>query len=135
MFDAHNDILQKVALNTGTINSDTTTAGNILDILGYEALEFIIQSGNLTAGTFTPLIEHGDEPAMGDAEAVPDSQLLGTEAAAAFASGDDNEAKRIGYRGSKRYVRLSLVSAGSADGVIGATAILSRGQVNPTPAQ
>lgn len=135
MFDIHNNVLQKVALNTGTINTDTTTAGNIIDTEGSEGLEFIIQSGTLTAGTFTPLIEESDNADLSSSNAVADAHLLGTEAAAAFAAADDNEAKRIGYRGNKRYVRLSLVSGSSANGVIGATALLGRPMVAPTPAQ
>jgi hypothetical protein len=43
--------------------------------------------------------------------------------------------KRIGYRGHKRYVRLSIVSAGVTTGAtIGATAILGRPAVRPAPA-
>jgi hypothetical protein len=134
-FDMHNIVLQKPALNPGTINTDATTAGTIIDTDGFEALEFVVQSGTVTAGTFTPLIEHSDNADFSGSSAVDDDDLLGTEADAAFAAADDNEAKRIGYRGEKRYVRLSLVSASSANGVIGALAILGRPYVAKTDAQ
>lgn len=131
-FDMHNQVLQKVALNLGTINSDTTTNGAIIDTQGFEALEFVVQAGTVSAGTFTPLIEESDSSDMSGSNAVADADLLGTEAEAALSA--SNTAKRIGYRGSKRYVRLSLVSAGSANAVVGATAILGRPMVAKTDA-
>jgi hypothetical protein len=132
-FDLHNDVLGAVALNTAAITSSTTTAGNIIDMSGFEGLEFFIQSGARTDGTYTPLIEEGDEDDLGDAAAVADENLLGTEAAAAVAAA--NTVKRIGYRGHKRYVRLSIVSTGVTSGAtVGATAVKARPLVKPTAA-
>ena len=120
------------ALNPQTISSDTTTAGTIIDTQGYDALFFAMQSGTLTDGTYTPLIQHGDESDLSDAAAVDDADLTATEASAAFAATDDNVCKKIGYLGTKRYVRLSFVSAStSSGGVIGAQAVLGRGRQQP----
>lgn len=134
--DMHNNILQKPALNPQAIATDTTTAGVIIDTQGFESVEFIIQSATITDGTYTPLIEEGDASDLSDASAVADADLLGTEAAAAFAAADDNEAKRVGYKGQKRYVRLSLVSAGtSTGGTLAAIAVLGHPHVAATDAQ
>ena len=116
MRDLHNNIKAEVALDTTSISSDTTTAGNIIDMQGFGSVEFVMQSGTLTDGTYTPLIEEGDASNLSDAAAVADSDLLGTEAAAAFASTDDNAVNKIGYIGNKRYVRLSIVSASTTTG-------------------
>ena len=123
-FDIHNEVLQKPAFNPATINSDTTTTGAIIDTQGFEALEFVMQAGTISAGTFTPLIEESDAADLSGSNAVADADLLGTEAAAALSA--SNTAKRVGYRGDKRYVRLSIVSASSANGVVGALAILGK---------
>lgn len=120
--DLHNVIYVTSALNTTTINANGTTNGNVIDRLGFEGLEFIIQSGTLTTGTFTPLIEHGDVANLSDAAAVDDVDLLGTESDAAFAATDDNKVKKIGYVGLKRYVRLSIVGADTAAGTVSAVA-------------
>ena len=129
----HSDILAKVAKNTAAIASSTTTAGVIIDTLGYEALEFLMQSGAWTDGTYTPLLEESDDSGLSGSNAVADEDLLGLESAAAI--GAANTVKRIGYRGHKRYVRLSIVSAGVTTGAtIGATAILGRPAVRPAPA-
>jgi hypothetical protein len=132
-FDMHNDVLAKVAKNTAAIASSTTTAGNIIDTLGYESLEFLIQSGARTDGTYTPLIEESDASDLSGSNAVADEDLLGLEADAAISAA--NTVKRIGYVGHKRYVRLSIVSTAVTSGAtIGATAVLGRAAVRPTPA-
>lgn len=112
------------ALDTQAITSDTTTNGDIIDTAEYGSLLFVIQSGTLTDGTYTVLIHEGDESNLSDASAVDDADLTNTEASASFASTDDNTVTKIGYVGSKRYVRLSLVSAStSSGGTLGAIAI------------
>jgi len=119
------------ALDTQAITSDTTTVGDIIDTAEYGSILFAIQSGTLTDGTYTVLIEEGDESNLSDASAVDDADLTNTEASASFASTDDNTVNKIGYVGSKRYVRLSLVSAStSSGGTLGAIAI----QGSPTTA-
>lgn len=116
MRDLHNNIKTQSAFNSALINSNTTTNGLIIDMQGFEAVEFIIQSATITDGSFTPLVRHGEASDLSDAADVPDASLLGTEAAAAFAAADDNTVKKIGYIGGKRYVRLSLVSTGVTSG-------------------
>ena len=112
------------AFDTQAITSDTTTAGDIIDTAEYGSILFVIQSGTLTDGTYTVLIQEGDESNLSDATAVADADLTNTEASASFAATDDNTVTKIGYVGSKRYVRLSLVSAStSSGGTLGAIAI------------
>lgn len=114
--DIHNEMTIDTALTSQTIDSDTTTAGEIIDTEGFEAVEFVMLSGTLTDGAFLPLIQDGDDAALGDAAAVADAFLTNTEASAAFALADDDTAKRIGYVGKKRYVRLNIVSSATTDG-------------------
>jgi hypothetical protein len=113
-------------LNPQTISSDTTTNGIIIDTAGYESLEFVIQTATITLGTITPVIQESDDSGLADPVTVTDASgfLLGTLADATFAATDDNKTKRIGYAGKKRYVRLSVVTASSANLVVGAVAIL-----------
>ena len=113
-----------VALNTSSISSDTTTNGDIIDTAGFESILFVIQSGTLADGTYTPLIQEGDDSGLSDASAVADADLTNTEASVAFAASDDNAVKSIAYVGSKRYVRLNIVSAStSSGGTVSAVAV------------
>lgn len=116
MRDLHDNIKAEVAFNTAAITSDTTTNGNIIDMQGFGSVEFIIQSGTLTDGTYTPLLKEGDAANLSDAETVDAADLTGTIAGATFAASDDNKAKKVGYIGNKRYVRLSIVSASTTSG-------------------
>jgi len=127
MSDLHNSIHLAPALNTSAITSSTTTNGNIIDMQGYGAVEFAIQSATLTDGTYTPLIQEGSAANLSDATTVAAADLHGTTASATFALTDDNVVKKIGYVGSKRYVRLSIVSTSvTTGGTISALAIQGR---------
>ncbi len=129
MRDLHNNVDVKVALNTAAITSNTTTNGAIIDMRGYSAVEFVIQSGALTDGTYTVLLESGNASDLSDKANVVDSAMLGTEALASFIATEDNTVKKVGMvaHGSYRYVRLSLVSASTtAGGTLGATVVLDK---------
>jgi nicotinic acid phosphoribosyltransferase len=122
--DLFSQIKPQVALNFGTINSDTTTEGNIIDTQGFESVTVGIITGTLTDGDYTLQLK---DSADGTTFAVvTDANLIGTEAAASFtADADDNKISKLGYRGIKRYVRAEIVSALTTSGaVIGAYCIL-----------
>jgi hypothetical protein len=121
--DIHTRVLGKPALNIQTISSDTTTVGIIIDMQDWEALEFEIFSGAITTGVFTPKIEDGEDSGLSDAAIVSTDYLLGTIADATFGTADDNVCKQIGYVGKKRYVRLSIVTTSTGNGVISAIAV------------
>lgn len=137
MRDLHSNIKQEVALDIQAISTDTTTAGNIIDTKGFQGLEFINFSGTITDGDYALLIEHGDEANLSDAAAVPDADLIGTEADASFTSDDDDDkALRLGYIGEKRYVRASIVSTNTSTGAtLGVLAILGFPHVAATAAE
>lgn len=133
--DIHNTLFPVMGLDFQNITTDTTTVGNIIDTAedpGYNSLEFLFLSSTITDGTYTPLIEDGEDPGLSDASPVADSGLIGTEAEAAFVAADDDLVKRIGYIGGKRFVRASLVSTGtSSGGNLGA--ISQRGHARNAP--
>ncbi len=115
-FDSKSDMKTLSAFNSASITSSTTTAGNVIDAAGYESLTFDNSIGTRTDGTFTPLIEDCDT-VDGSFVAVDDAFLNGTEAAAAIAA--SNTHSRIGYRGTKRFVKFSWVSSGVSSGSTG----------------
>lgn len=132
MRDFHNNIKAESALNTTAISSNTTTAGNIIDMQGYGAAEFIIQSAALTDGAYTPLLQEGAAANLSDATIVAAADLLGTIAGASFALADDHVVKKIGYIGNKRYVRLSMVSTSvTTGGTVSAVCVKGRAADKP----
>jgi len=97
-----------------TANADNTaTVSGIIDRQGYNSLEFLIATGTLADvnATFTVLVQDGAAANLSDAANVSDADLLGTEVLAGFAFGDDDEARKIGYKGSKRYVQCTVTPA------------------------
>lgn len=133
MKDLKNNIKVSNALNIQAISTNATTAGAIIDTKGFDSLTFVFQTGTITDGDYTLLIHEGDNGALSDATAVADADLLGTEALASFAADtDDNKVSKIGYRGNKRYVRLSVVSTNvTTGGTVGAVAVQGHPQFAP----
>lgn len=120
------------------VTDNTPFVSQIIDLAGYNSLVFLILLGALADAdaTFTVLVEHGDAANLSDAVAVADQHLTGTEASAGFTFADDNKVRKIGYVGSKRYVRLTITPANNAGNVfLGALALLGDGRYGATPSQ
>ena len=129
--DMHHDTKQTVAMTQQAIGTDTTTVGEIIDTAGFEGLELLLLAGTITDGAYATLLEEGDDAALADAATVDAEETLG---AADFALAEDDTAKRLGYIGNKRYVRLSIVSTAVTTGVdmFGAIALLGMAAHRPT---
>ncbi len=113
MKDSHNNFKVSRAISPVTVSNNTAQVGQIIDTQGYDSLEFLIAAGSLADldATYTVLVEEGDDSGLSDAAAVADTDLLGTEAEAGFDFSNDDEVRKIGYIGSKRYVRLTITPA------------------------
>ncbi|WP_291209000.1 hypothetical protein [Hyphomonas sp.] len=137
MRDFANSIhLARAISPAAAVTDNTPYVSQIIDLLGYEGLVFAILLGALVDAdaTFTVLVEHGDESNLSDAAAVPDQFLTGTEALAAFTFAADDKTRKIGYVGSKRYVRLTITPANNSGNVFLAVAALLLGpRYSPTP--
>ena len=118
--DLHNNISVRRAISpVAAVTDDTPIVSQIIDTLGYEAVEFVAAIGALADAnaTFAVLVEHGDAANLSDAEAVPDVNLIGLESGAGFQFDDDNETRKIGYVGIKRYVRVTVTPTGNTGDV------------------
>lgn len=118
MRDLHNNI-HPTGAAVVTVSDTTAVVSPIVDLQGFDSLEFLIGAGTLADvdATFVVLVEEGDDSGLSDNSAVADADLLGTEALAAFTFAEDGEARKIGYNGSKRYARCTVTpvaNSGSA---------------------
>lgn len=112
--DLHDNIKCSRALSpVSGAASDAAQVSEIIDTADFDSLEFVIALGSLADAdaTFTVLVEDGDASNLSDNAAVADAQLVGTEAGASFIFSDDNAVRKIGYLGSKRYVRMTITPA------------------------
>ena len=128
-YDLHNSVKQVVALDFENA-AGASTVGNIIDTQGFESMEYIITSGTITTGTFTLLLEDGDDAGLSDAAAVSSELVLG--GAVTFLVTDDDTAFRQGTVSKKRYQRLTLVGASTPVGQFSAVGVLSHAQTRPT---
>ncbi len=117
------------------ISTDTTTASNIIDRLGFRKLTFVLIAGAWTDGVFTPLVSEADASNMAGENAVADADLTKLEASsttgAATTQAVDATGK-IGYLGSKRYVTCDIVSSDTSSGAtVGVLAILEDPDIEP----
>ena len=134
MRDLANNILVKRALSSTRVTDNTAQVSQIIDHQGYDAVTFITNIGTIadTDATFTALLEESDDSGFSTSNAVADTDLIGTEAAASFQFDDDNEVRKLGYIGNKRYLRYTITPAnntGNAD--IGLIAVLSTASLMP----
>jgi hypothetical protein len=135
MKDLFNNITVARAISPVSVSDNTAQVGVIIDRQGFNSLTFAFALGSLADAdaTFAVTIDHGDNSALADAAAVPAGDLLGTAALAGFTFADDNATRKIGYRGAKRYVRLTITPSGNASAaLISAVALLSHPHAAPT---
>lgn len=119
------------ARNAAAITTNTTTNGIEIDTRGFDSVTFAMQSATITDGAYAVLIEETDTAGSGYTTVVA-AELTVTVASVAFIATDDNVVKKIGYLGTKRYVRLSYVSTGvTTGGTLGALAILGSASQAP----
>lgn len=137
MRDLHNNLHVKRGLSPVAAGTDNTAyVSQIVDTQGFGSCEFIILIGANTDAnaTFAVLVEDGNNSGLNDNAAVDDKYLLGTEALAGFQYDDDNEVRKIGYVGPKRYVRVTITPSGNDSGniFIAGVWILGHPQSAPT---
>lgn len=137
--DLHNNIKALNAITAAAIGANATKTGNIIDRKGYGGVEFLATYGSVTTtGTVVTLVmKEGD--VTGTLTSVADADMLGTEVLASLPAATPRTAgttkevtKRVGYKGSKRYVQLNAVQTGvTSVGCISAEAVLFNPAVAP----
>jgi hypothetical protein len=97
---------------------NTAYVSAIVDRANFDACEFVGIFGSVADAdaTFTVLVEDGDASNLSDAAAVPDAQLLGVEAMS-LRYDSDNKVWKIGYIGTKRYVRVTVTPAANTGNI------------------
>ncbi len=140
MRDLYNNIEVRRALSpvAVAITDDTAQVSEIIDMRGWKSMIFVIVTGGLVDAnaTFAVLIEDGDDSGLSDNVAVVDNELLGTESLIGFDFADDDDVRKIGYRGEKRYVRMTITPSGnSGDAPLAAIAVMGDPDDRPTTAQ
>jgi hypothetical protein len=118
--DLFNTLAPKRVISPVSVGDNTATVGQIIDRAGYSGVLYTILTGSLADAdaTFAVLLEESDAANMDGAAAVADADLIGTEALAGFQFDDDNECRKLGYKGTKRYTRLTVTPTGNSGAAV-----------------
>ena len=133
-YDLHSSI--KVAIGIGSTDGQAagaSTVSAIIDTLGYESFEWLIDVGTITTGTFSATIEQGDDSGLSDAAAVPAADLVG--GSPTWIVTDDDQVRRVGIVGKKRYQRFTLVGAATPVADFCVLGLLGNPVTKPVPDQ
>lgn len=140
--DLHHNIKAAPAISPVSLGATSGggVASKIINRSGFEALEFVVGIGTITAtnATVTAKVLEGD--ATGSLATAAAANVLGTlsliTATAARASGvSKNVTKRIGYIGSHLYAQLKLIPTASGGILASADAILGAAHSMPIAEQ
>lgn len=134
MSDLHNNIAARRVISPVSVADNTAAVGQIIDHQGYGSAEYLIAIGSVADAdvTFAVLLEESDDSGFATSNAVADADLLGTELLAGFQYDDDNEVRKLGYRGSKRYTRLTITPTGNASAaLLSAVVVLGHPAIAP----
>jgi hypothetical protein len=132
MFNNHN--LKRV-LSPVSVADNTAQVGEVIDHQGLPVggAVYVIATGSIgdAGAEFTTLLEESDASGSGFA-AVADADLLGTEALASFIQTDDNKCFKLGYKGIKRYTRLTITPTNNATAALIAAVCITQPLLGPT---
>jgi hypothetical protein len=129
-----NNVTIKRVISPVSVADTTAQVGQVIDHQNYKDAMYVIATGSIADAdaTFTVLLEESDASGSGF-EAVADADLIGTEALAGFQFDDDNECRKLGYKGIKRYTRLTITPVNNASAaLLAAVCVLGKPAFAPT---
>ncbi|HXT31370.1 MAG TPA: hypothetical protein VN716_18860 [Vicinamibacterales bacterium] len=121
-------------VDAGAGGDDTAAVTQIIDLAGYGSALFVIALGAIADAnvTFAVTMDEGDASNLSDASAVAAADLLGSYAGAGFIFSSDDGVRKIGYKGTKRYVRLTITPTGNSGAWLASVvAILGHASLEP----
>lgn len=127
MKDLHSKVGVLSALSPALTTATTDTAGNAIDLQGFNSLAFVAQTGAVTTtnASINLRVQESDTATASDFSDVAPVDLTGSNPAfTAGVASIANAVRKVGYHGAKRYVRIVRTGAASATGNVGAIAVL-----------
>lgn len=98
-----------------------TATSSAIDLAGYDSAAILINTGAIAgSGDFTTKLQHSDTTTSGDFTDVAAADLVGTFPASLAA----DSVYKVGYSGTKRYVRTVTTKNGGTSIAAGIVALL-----------
>lgn len=134
--DLRSNIYVTPAVAIETLSGTTPGTAIAIDRQGYSSVTLVVGTGAITdAGTAAGIVWELTESDASDSgyTAVGDGDLIGTEAGLSILlDTDDNKIiGTLGYKGNKRYLKLTPTGSTGTDGTVYAICILGGAVINP----
>lgn len=128
--DTYNNIAPKMNIPPAAYTGNIVPNGT--DLKGYEGATALLFTGEVTDGTWTIHLEENDVATSGDAgwDDVADEDRIG-DIPDPLEMGDDGKLYKIGYIGTKQYIRIRVAETVMGTAVIGC--IIERGAPHTAP--
>lgn len=129
----YTNVTARTSLSPATRSTNATVNGTGVDRNEnadmHRTAMVLVHTGTITDGTHTVEVQDSDDDAT--YTAVTDQFLQGTEPA--IGTSDDDSMFHIGYIGVRRFVRVSVTTAGATSGgTFGAVVVLGEPRRGPT---
>lgn len=124
MRDAYSNITVRETLSIAVRTASANGAGvdRYLNGGGFQDALVIVHTGTITDGTHAIDVQESDDNTTFTSVAA--SELQGTEPS--IGATDDNKMYVVGYKGTKRYVRVAVTASGTTSGgTYGASVVLA----------
>jgi len=136
MRDMHSNIKVIHAITPQAVGTSGIAGGKlsgVLDRRGFESAEFVFSYGTTAsaADTIVPVI-YECSTSNGSFTSVADADLLPSTNAEAAITLSAAGSSKIGYKGSKRYLKIRLYGTGHATGIVSAALVLGAPNMAPT---
>lgn len=126
MKDSYSDIGLAQALAPAVVSATATSSE--IDLQGFNSATVLVNTGAIVgSGDFTVSLEESDTTTGGDFTAVAAGDLIGEFPASLAAA----STYKVGYRGTKRYIRT--VTTNNSGTSIGAGIVVMLGHPNDAP--
>lgn len=130
--DMYSNISVVKAIVPGEYLNGSDPTPVVIDTKGYESVTFVLATGTVTDAQTLNVQESADNSTYSDVAAA--DIIGGSTKLSAFetmAAGDDDTIKTLGYKGSKRYLKVVSTAAGATGAIYGIVAILGHAQYKP----
>lgn len=133
-----NNVKVARCIDPGQYLTGSNPTSVVVDRQFFEEVTLVLNTNTVTDAQALN-IQESDASGSGYTDVVADDivpQGTTTQAATlaafeAMAAGDDNVVKKIGYKGSKRYLKVASTGAGGTGAMYGIVALLSGGRHKP----
>ena len=135
MFDEMN-VSTMTHLGLVTLSGTSAVASALVDMQGYNALDITVAAGTISdagaAAGYTVKLQHSDTTVAGDfVDVTATDAINGTVSVQSILDTDDDRIiGRLGYVGTRRYVRVVATGTASSAGALYPIARLARSSVS-----